>query len=706
MQDRRSRILGDIDVTQAFGLEIGALHAPLVRRSEGRVLYVDYADAETLRANFKYENVDPSEIVETDVIWGERPLSECVPEKVDYVVASHMIEHVPDLVGWLLELHSVLKPGGLVGLAVPDLRYTFDIRRKVSTPGEMVEAYLCQYRRPSLRQVFDAAALSKNTEDKEDWDPGHSTSGLPAEVLRRLPLALDLVKGIAAEPRYVDAHCWMFTPASFLDTAEALSQMGLFPFRVERLFPTEPGTAEFQVRLRSVSGSADGTAESIAVARNMLAGPTKPGADDHARALDALATANGESEHMDKPCSTRTEKLVDAAASEGRGVLSDVAMTAEDVQQTVGEFWGEMAEKAAEQPPNSVWWLSPIVIRHINRIVCGEPIEGLHAGFHRRILELTSALPGPRHGLSIGCGHGTKEMAALELGVVETFECYEVSSVAVEGARHIARERGLADRIWFHHGDAFAAQIRSDFDLIYWNNALHHMFDAYAAVRWSYEHLRPGGVFAMDDYVGATRSQHSPEFVAWASRLMASIPEYLRRHWNGVDVLPPLIGVPDPVEQAKPDPSEMADCGAILPAIREIFPEAAIIKTGGIGYFAALTHALQNYNTETELALLNVILMADEEVSQSRVESQYAVALARKPGGPDTKAAGQHTELELAALQAAHGELEQSVAMLKGEAEALRTRVALMEASTSWTVTAPMRSLKGLATRLFPSGRG
>jgi hypothetical protein len=80
-------------------------------------------------------------------------------------------------------------------------------------------------------------------------------------------LKLDL----AINPRYVDAHCWVFTPASFLDAIEALACIGCFPFVVAGFFPTEPGSAEFQVRLESTTDSSDAAvAASIASARQGL----------------------------------------------------------------------------------------------------------------------------------------------------------------------------------------------------------------------------------------------------------------------------------------------------------------------------------------------------------------------------------------------------------------------------------------------------
>ncbi len=47
----------------------------------------------------------------------------------DLLVASHVIEHVPDLITWLREIASVLKPTGQARLAIPDRRYTFDLLR-------------------------------------------------------------------------------------------------------------------------------------------------------------------------------------------------------------------------------------------------------------------------------------------------------------------------------------------------------------------------------------------------------------------------------------------------------------------------------------------------------------------------------------------------------------------------------------------------
>jgi SAM-dependent methyltransferase len=119
---RRDKILAGIDLRSSSGAEIGALNKPLVRQAEGEILYVDYADTDHLKRHYSADqSVDIDAIVEVDAIWGERTLADCLGGRtVDYVVASHVIEHTPDLITWLEEIRSILRPGGTLRLAVPD----------------------------------------------------------------------------------------------------------------------------------------------------------------------------------------------------------------------------------------------------------------------------------------------------------------------------------------------------------------------------------------------------------------------------------------------------------------------------------------------------------------------------------------------------------------------------------------------------------
>jgi hypothetical protein len=254
-----------------FCLEIGARDAPLLHKGAHDVAYVDYAPTDVLKANQTDPVVRVDRIVDVDVVWGDRPLAESAGRPVDYVVASHVVEHVPDLIGWLLELSEALRPGGVLGLAVPDKRFTFDVLRQETVLAEVVEAYLLRRRQPSLRQVFDAASLGLAVDTAEVWAGRFVAAARRAEVLARLQPALGLARSLCVAPRYNDAHCWVFTPASLLRLMEEIAVLGLFPYRVEAFFPTEPGELEFQVRLvRAARADAPEIRSSIAAAQALI----------------------------------------------------------------------------------------------------------------------------------------------------------------------------------------------------------------------------------------------------------------------------------------------------------------------------------------------------------------------------------------------------------------------------------------------------
>jgi SAM-dependent methyltransferase len=246
----REKTLSFIDVARGRGLEIGAQTRPVVTREMGRVEYVDRASTEDLRR--WYENdpaVDLSKLVEVDHVWGEnRSLFDCVGERVDYVVASHVLEHVPDLLGWLKEIAEVLVAGGIASFVVPDRRFTFDILRRTSAAAELVDAYLGRLRRPSPRQIFDHFHLHRDIAS----EPIRAGRVRPADLppLHRVTELMDICRHALEAPQYIDAHCWVFTPRTFIAALDFANEAGLLPFEVAGIFPTAPGTDEFFASLR------------------------------------------------------------------------------------------------------------------------------------------------------------------------------------------------------------------------------------------------------------------------------------------------------------------------------------------------------------------------------------------------------------------------------------------------------------------------
>jgi SAM-dependent methyltransferase len=261
--DRRALLLSGIDLAQTVGAEIGPQDKPLVRKEDARILYVDHCDTEELRRRFAGEaSVDISRL-QVDAVWGERTLREALlvafgndpadtSSFLDYVLASHVIEHVPDFLGWLGEVHATLRPSGeqrgVLRLAVPDKRYCFDLLRTPTVVVDVLEAYALRRRRPSAQRILDFALNMAHVDLHKAWsgELDHETLVKPYT----LDGALSLARDAEFNGNYHDVHCWVFTPASFVELCLQLAQHGLMQFECEWLVDTPRHTLEFYVSLR------------------------------------------------------------------------------------------------------------------------------------------------------------------------------------------------------------------------------------------------------------------------------------------------------------------------------------------------------------------------------------------------------------------------------------------------------------------------
>lgn len=232
-------------------LEIGPLANPIVKKAEGDVIYVDHADTATIRAKYKdAPGVDVGGIVDVDAIWGEQTLQECIgARKVDYVFASHVIEHVPDLVTWLQELSSVLREDGQIRLIIPDKRFSFDFLRRTTGLPEVLDAYLRRARRPQLLQILDHLLWCTTLDPVEAWEKTVDPRSL--KPLHTYESALLIAKDAFLTHDYHDVHCWVFTPTTFAELMWELAQAGVMKLACLRLESTAKNTLEFSAHLQN-----------------------------------------------------------------------------------------------------------------------------------------------------------------------------------------------------------------------------------------------------------------------------------------------------------------------------------------------------------------------------------------------------------------------------------------------------------------------
>ncbi len=126
------------------GLEIGALHEPFPVPAGCRVMYADAMDKAA--AISRFPEIDPALIVTPDFILDldNDGLVKLAGRQFDFVIASHVLEHLANPIRALKGIFDVLKPGGVAVIAIPDMRFTFDQHRELTPFEHLWDDYLQQ----------------------------------------------------------------------------------------------------------------------------------------------------------------------------------------------------------------------------------------------------------------------------------------------------------------------------------------------------------------------------------------------------------------------------------------------------------------------------------------------------------------------------------------------------------------------------------
>lgn len=247
MRENAIRSLFD---TSGFGLEVGPSYNPILSKVKYKVETIDHTDADGLRKKYPER---AAKIEPVDYVSDGGSILETIKQKhrYDFIVASHVIEHIPDIVGFLRDCQELLKPDGCLVLAVPDKRYCFDALRPVSTVGQAVQAFHERRSRHLPSVVFDHALYIANKNGRGTWP----SQGLDDIAFINGPAqAKGTFENYVKSDAYRDAHCWQFTPSSFRFMVKTLASLGYMNLG-ERTFKTtaSPYLYEFYAVLSASS---------------------------------------------------------------------------------------------------------------------------------------------------------------------------------------------------------------------------------------------------------------------------------------------------------------------------------------------------------------------------------------------------------------------------------------------------------------------
>jgi SAM-dependent methyltransferase len=192
------------------GIEIGALHEPLRLPRGARVRYVDRMNVADLRR--QYPELQKLPLVHVDIVDDGERLTRVADASQDFLIANHFLEHCEDPIGTLKQFVRVVRPGGILYLAVPDKRFTFDAPRTITPLSHLWDDHhggAAGSRRGHFEDVVRAGErLATEAELRAATDrllaldysihfhvwTQHEIVELIVDLQRRLPIEIELVQ--------------------------------------------------------------------------------------------------------------------------------------------------------------------------------------------------------------------------------------------------------------------------------------------------------------------------------------------------------------------------------------------------------------------------------------------------------------------------------------------------------------------------------
>lgn len=251
--DFREHVRSKILSTNDRILEFGPLNRPTATKDKfPNVKFADIRSTEDIKKLYTSNDylkatgvtVDIDSIVEIDyVIKDSYENTFKGAEKFDAIILSHVIEHIPDIIGFFTDVATILKDNGKLVIVYPDARYCFDHFRNGTRFIDAYEVY--KKKASNAAGVFDFAFnVVKENDAAFFWESSGIMKTLPENIFSD-----SMVKYKQAEDGELpdDVHYWPFSDYQFAKFLYDMDRAGLLRFNMCDFFATQNNTQEFMV---------------------------------------------------------------------------------------------------------------------------------------------------------------------------------------------------------------------------------------------------------------------------------------------------------------------------------------------------------------------------------------------------------------------------------------------------------------------------
>ena len=193
------------------GVEIGAGARPWPLHDRAKCFYGDRLDIQGLTNYFKTSEVTVDGPIDAQTLEG------VADNSLDFVLSAHVIEHLQDPIGSIMQSMRVLKIGGIAVLAVPEMTETFDQLRSPTPLAHL------------LQDAKDGGAATRTLAYEE-----HARFVHPYITGDTIPEPEIAERVAQVEAANMDIHFHAWTGDTFLEMLESIKRRA---FSIEAYIP-------------------------------------------------------------------------------------------------------------------------------------------------------------------------------------------------------------------------------------------------------------------------------------------------------------------------------------------------------------------------------------------------------------------------------------------------------------------------------------